>query len=476
MKSLRFKITMYFVGLILLMLVVFMVGMNNFIDDYYYSKKIEAMDLVVDEINKRYAISESEDEALMYIEYLGYHFEGKISIFDKSTKLIIFNSKGYEYTRGKIIEEISYHGHTAYVYETAYPVEGARWLMYIEELDNGKIALLQVSVLAIDEAIGVVQSFFKYLMAVVFAAAMILAMILARSISAPIKQLHQVAESIGDLSFNIKYLGKREDEIGQLGCRLNQIGETLEKNICDLNKELEKGRGIDKMRRRFVATVSHELQTPISIISSYIEALSDGILEEDEVETYYQVIEEESVKMSTIVKDLLQLSQLESDNVNFKSDLIDFKSFMTKILDKYEPLARARNIEFSYDLPGLQGRDCLCIKGDSLKLEQGITNILNNGLKHSDEYLRVDLTQASNKLILSIENSGDLIEPQDLSHIFDSFYKGKTRKKVEGTGLGLSIASRIFDKHSIKYRAYNKTESVVFELEIDILEDDHERE
>ncbi len=476
MKSLRVKITMYFIGLILLMLIVFMVGMDNLIDDYYYSKKIEAMDLVVDDINKRYEISNSEDEALMYIEYLGYHFEGKISIFDQSTKLIIFNSKGYEYTRGKIIEEISYHGHTAYVYETAYPVEGTRWLMYIEELENGKIALLQVSVFAIDEAINVVQSFFKYLMAVVFVAAMILAMILARSISAPVKQLHQVAESIGDLSFKVKYHGKREDEIGRLGSRLNQIGDTLEKNIHDLNKELEKGRNIDKMRRRFVATVSHELQTPISIISSYIEALSDDILEEDEIGTYYEVIEEESNKMSTIVKDLLQLSQLESDNVKFKSEVIDFKLFMKKILDKYEPMAKSRNVEFYFDFSGFENSDCLCIKGDALKLEQGITNILNNGLKHSNGYLRVDLTQVDNKIILCIENSGDLIESQDLDHIFDSFYKGKTKKKVEGTGLGLSIASRIFDKHRIRYRAYNKSESVVFELVIKILEEEHARE
>lgn len=471
MKSLRFKITLYFIGLIVFINLIFTIGMNNFIDDYYYGKKIEAMNQIVRDLDKMYEVTQSEDEALMNIEYLSYHFDGKISIVDRSTKLVIFNSKDYQYARGNIIKEINYHDNTAYVYETAYPVEGARWLIYIDELENDKLAILQVSVVAIDEALAVIQSFFNYLMMVGIVAALVLAFVLARNISSPIMQLQQVANGIGSLKFNVKYKGKRNDEIGKLGNNLNKISDTLENTIEDLQIELEKGKNVDRMRRRFVAQVSHELQTPISVISSYVEALNDGIVEEDEIDTYYKIIEDESSKMSKIVKDLLQLSQLESGTLNFKKERIELIPYLEYVLQKYQQIAHQKALDYSHDFHGL---DDIYIVGDSLRLEQGITNILTNAFKHSDEYVTVDLTRRDNTLMLIIENSGESIDSNDLIHVFDSFYKGRSNKKVEGTGLGLSIASKIFDRHQMKYRVYNKTNSVVFEL-LFITEDTDEK-
>ncbi len=464
MKSLRFKITMYFLGLIVFINLIFTIGMNNFVDDYYYGKKIESMNEIIGDINKMYDICQSEDEALANIDYLGYNFDGKISIYDRNTKFVVYDSKKFQYTSGKIIEEITYKDNSAYVYETSYPVEGARWLIYIEELQNGKLALLQISVVAMDEAISVIQSFFNYLVIIGLAVAIVIAFVLARNISSPIKQLHKVASGIGTMKFDIKYSGTREDEIGQLGNQLNQISDTLLHTITDLQIELEKGKNIDKMRRRFVAQVSHELQTPISIISSYMEALTDGIVEENEIEGYYQIIEDESSKMSKIVKDLLQLSQLESGTLKFVVEPLDIIPFMESILIKYQQLAFQKNIILKYDFHGLNS---VMINADKLRLEQGITNILTNAFKHSNDYVIVDLTRFGNKLMLNIENSGDIIDIIDLQHIFESFYKGRTDKKIEGTGLGLSIASKIFEKHDIKYSVYNKKDGVVFELIID---------
>jgi len=463
MKSIKVKVAVYFVGLIIFIGVIFTIGMNSYIDHFYYGRKILAMTKVVEDINKIYKVSDSEDEALKYIENLGYNFEGEISIFEASTNLVIFDSKRYQYTKGKIVEEITYGDYGAYVYETSFPVEGARWLIYIAPLDNDKFALLQISVVSLDEAVGVFQAFFNYMMLIAFAAAFILALILARNISKPINQIHKVANSIGSLKFDSKYSGKRKDEIGQLGQRLNQISETLETTIADLQIELEKGKSIDRMRRHFVAQVSHELQTPISVISSYVEALNDGIVEDEEVMDYYEVIEDESIKMSKIVKELLQLSQLEADSLKFTMEDIEFTSFLTHIIHKYHRLAVKKNIDLKSDYNDVSD---VCIKGDQLRLEQGITNILSNAFKHSTQYVLVDLTQEDNRLILRIENSGEPIDSQDIEHIFDSFYKGKTGKKKEGTGLGLTIASRIFDKHGIEYKVYNTNHSVVFELVI----------
>jgi signal transduction histidine kinase len=192
-----------------------------------------------------------------------------------------------------------------------------------------------------------------------------------------------------------------------------------------------------------------------------MEALSDGIVDEGEISDYYKVIEDERIKMSKIIKDLLQLSQLESDTMKFKMEKFEFTGYLSNILSRYKHIAAQRKIDFNYQV---NTQEDLFIYGDELRMEQGITNLLSNAFKHSDNYVYVDLSEIKGKIILSIENSGEIIDQDDLNHIFESFYKGKNSLKKEGTGLGLSIASRIFVKHNFDLRAYNKNHAVIFEL------------
>jgi signal transduction histidine kinase len=196
-----------------------------------------------------------------------------------------------------------------------------------------------------------------------------------------------------------------------------------------------------------------------------MEALVDGIVDEDEILSYYQVIDDESIKMSKIIKDLLQLSQLETDTIKFKMIPIEIKGYLEDKLNRYKHIAIQKNIEFTCQL---NVEDDLKIIGDELRLEQGITNLLSNAFKHSDKYVYVDLIAINDGIMLSIENSGEPIDSGDLNNIFDSFYKGKTSTKKEGTGLGLSIASKIFIKHKMDYRVYNKKHAVIFELNMSV--------
>lgn len=465
MSSLRLKVLLSFLSLIMMLGLIFYIGMNFFIKDFYYGKKIEAMNQMVSQINTMYKVSQSADEALMNIEYLGYQFEGKISIYDQDTQMVVFDSKRYQYTKGTIVEEISYKEHIAYVYVTKYPVEGARWLVYIDQLENNKIALMQIPVVAIEEAIHVIQSFFSLLMLISIGIAFLMAIYLSSTITNPIKKIHKVANSIGNLEFDIKYIGKSKDEIGQLGNRLNQISHTLKETIDELQREIEKEKSVDRLRRRFVAQVSHELQTPISIISSYIEALEDDIVTDDELDSYYEVIRDESDKMSRIIKDLLQLSQLEAKTVNFKMSSFELTDFIYSLCSRYGLIAKQKGLEFNFTKMLSKKVEFI---GDELRLEQGITNILTNALKHSSKYITVDLTEQKDSLILRIENSGEHIDETELPHLFESFYKGKTSVKKDGTGLGLSIAAQIFQQHQIDYQVYNSQKGVVFEIRFNL--------
>lgn len=460
MSSIRLKVLLAFMALIMMLGLVFYIGMNFFIVDYYYGKKIEAMNQMLSQINTMFKVSRTEDEALMNIEYLGYQFEGKISIYDQDTQMVVYENKRYQYTKGTILEEINYGKHVAYVYETKYPVEGARWLVYIDQLENNKIALMQIPVVAIEEAIHAIQSFFTLLILISIAIASLVSIYVSSMITRPIKRIHKVANSIGELEFDVSYSGKSKDEIGQLGNRLNQISLTLKNTINELQKEIEKEKKVDRLRRRFVAQVSHELQTPISIISSYVEALEDNIVTEEELAGYYEVIRDESDKMSRIIKDLLELSQLEAKTLHFKMVPFEITSFINTLCQRYGFIAKQKDLEFLYENTVV---DPIDFNGDEMRLEQGITNILTNAIKHSSKFIKVNLTLLNDTLMLRIENSGEHIESEELPHLFESFYKGKTSVKKDGTGLGLSIAAQIFQMHKIQYSVNNSRDGVVFE-------------
>ncbi|MBN2221851.1 MAG: HAMP domain-containing histidine kinase [Vallitaleaceae bacterium] len=464
MKSIRLRIFSYYMILVAMIAIVFSLGVNSFIDGYYYGKKIQTMSGVVSDVEKMYNISQSEDEALRNIEYLGYLFEGKISIYDKNTNMILYANRKFQYTEGVIIEEITYKDSTAYVYETAYPVEGARWLIYFEQLENDKIAMLQIPVVAIDEAIQIIRDFFNILLFMAFIIAFMLSLVLSRNLTLPIKDLHKVATDIYNLQFHRKYLGKRQDEIGQLGDQLNHISSKLEETIRDLQIELAKKQKLDLLRRRFVAQVSHELQTPIAIISSYVEALSDGIVEEEETEYYFQVITDESEKMSKIIKDLLQLSQLEANTLSFHMEKLELKAYLHGLMSRYQLIIEKKELKLNFQ--DFSASESLFVMADSLRLEQGIGNIISNSIKHSKSLINVSLTREQGRIILSIENDGEKIRDEDLPNIFESFYKGRSQSIKEGTGLGLAIASNIFQKHHMEYELKNTVAGVIFLLRI----------
>jgi len=466
MKSILVRILSSFMILIVIIALIFSIGINNFIQRYYYGNKIMDMKEVAKTIDAIYNTSHSEDEALNRIEYLGYLFEGKIQIFDASTNKIVYENKRLQYTEGVIIQEIVYKDQVGLIYETSFPVEGARWLIFIDKLESEKYAALQIPIVAIEETISTIQAFSNILLAIATAVALFLSIILSMNITRPIKELHQVARNIGNLKFNHYYQGSRQDELGELGQELNSISNKLESTINDLYIEIQKEKNIDLMRRRFVAQVSHELQTPISIISSYTEALTDNIVDEEEISEYYQVIEEEADKMSHIIKDLLELSQLEANTLSFEFKAIELRVFLSNLLERYRRVIEAKELRLLFSD---QCERDIVIQGDRLRLEQAITNILNNAMKNSDDFIAVDVYNKQEATVISIMNSGEPIDENDLKHLFESFYKGKNRGKKEGTGLGLAIASQIFDKHQMQYSVENLEHGVRFTITIEDL-------
>jgi two-component system sensor histidine kinase VicK len=210
---------------------------------------------------------------------------------------------------------------------------------------------------------------------------------------------------------------------------------------------------LDRMRKEFVANVSHELRTPLTTIKSYTETLLDGALENKEhAIKFLKVIDSESERMTRLVKDLLQLSKLEYDSIQWNMKKISIYKIVSECVYRMNISAEQKNqvLEFNSDL------DIPEIMGDRDRIEQVIVNILSNAIKYTPENgkIIINLSLKENEIIVNVTDNGIGIPKEDLPRLFERFYRvDKARSRMlGGTGLGLSIARQIVEAHKGKIK------------------------
>ncbi|QIB27772.1 sensor histidine kinase [Caloranaerobacter azorensis] len=228
------------------------------------------------------------------------------------------------------------------------------------------------------------------------------------------------------------------------------------------------------MRKEFISNVSHELKTPIALIKGYAEGLKDNVIDDIESKNFYcEVIMDEAEKMSKLVKDLLDLSQLESGHYSLNKEKFNICNLVDKILNKYSPIFKEKNINVSIK----KDDDKMYVNGDRVRLEQVLVNLINNALNHigAERVLEVTIRRLSNNAIISIYNSGSFIPEDEIDRIWESFYKvDKSRaRKYGGTGLGLSIVKNILKLHNSNYGVRNVKNGVEFWFELELISIDN---
>ncbi|WP_281886835.1 ATP-binding protein [Paenibacillus sp. YYML68] len=211
---------------------------------------------------------------------------------------------------------------------------------------------------------------------------------------------------------------------------------------------------LDKLRKDFVANVSHELRTPLSMLQGYSEALIDDIAgSPEERQELAQVIYDESLRMGRLVHDLLDLAKMETGNLELHLRELDVHTFMKRMHRKFAVLSKEKGIQMSYDLDNVPLK---LEKADEDRLEQVMTNLLDNAIRHTpaDAHIRIRATstllRGEKAVLIEVSDEGDGIPAQDLPFIFERFYKAdkaRTRGSSGGTGLGLSIVKNIVEAH-----------------------------
>ncbi|SDJ66692.1 ATP-binding protein [Sediminibacillus albus] len=224
-------------------------------------------------------------------------------------------------------------------------------------------------------------------------------------------------------------------------------------------RDMTDERRLDKLRKDFIANVSHELRTPISLLQGYSEAIVDDIAEsKTEKNELAQIIHEESLRIGRLVNELLDLARMESGNIQLNLETVRMNPFADRIVKKFAGMAREKDIKLTLDanLP----EDTMKIDPD--RIEQVMTNLIDNAIKHSfaGGEVFVQLSSEQDGMTCSVKDSGSGIPAEDLPFIFERFYKADKSRKREngkaGTGLGLAIAKNIVDAHQGTLSAKSK--------------------
>ena len=209
-----------------------------------------------------------------------------------------------------------------------------------------------------------------------------------------------------------------------------------------LFRDITEQERLEQTRREYVANVSHELRTPVSSVRGLAEALNDGLIKtEEDRQRYYGFILRETMRLTRLIEDLLELSRLQSGAVALKKARVDMSELLMDFSERYAQVASDVNIEFHLDIP----EPCPYALTNADRVEQVLVVLVDNAIKFtpSGGTITVGAREESGFLRLYVSDTGSGIEPEDLPHVFERFFKADRSHSGNGTGIGLSIAHEI---------------------------------
>ncbi|MBQ7841400.1 MAG: ATP-binding protein [Lachnospiraceae bacterium] len=261
-------------------------------------------------------------------------------------------------------------------------------------------------------------------------------MILANDIAKPIEKTVEITEMISVGDYSIRF-GEdvRSRELSGLSRAVNQMAESLEEQ--------------ENLRKRLTSDVAHELRTPLANVSSYLEAIIEGVWEPTpkRLKCCYDELE----RISKLVSDLERLKQVENENLKLYKTDEDLLKLVSSVVSNFAKQMEDRKLQCS-----VSGEHTV-ISVDAGRMQQVITNLVSNAVKYSDENgtIRITVENRENAAIIGIEDEGIGIDKEDLKLIFERFYRAdKSRsRQTGGAGIGLTIANAIVKAHGGKISA-----------------------
>lgn len=343
------------------------------------------------------------------------------------------------------------------------------FLLCKKQIDENIFAEIRVQQQLIANSAHIANEFIIIISLIFLGVSIVWVFVFARQFSRPITEMNEITRDMAKLNFSRKLRVARSDEIGQLAVSINDMSDSLSASLEDLKStnaklkdEIELERQLDVMRKGFVANVSHELKTPISIISGYAEGLKLNINSRNK-ESYCDTIIEESQRMNRLVLSILELSRYESGQIPLNKQSFDISVLCEDMLRR---IFIGKNISAENRIP----LETFAF-ADALQIEQVLKSLLENAAAHTPDGGKVitDLEEKGKTLRITVFNSGSHVDDDIMPEIWQSFYRGDKSHKRESSrfGLGLSIVTAIMKLHGTSCGVYNTKDGVCFWFEVE---------
>lgn len=439
---------MVFVVFILVLLWLFQ---YFFLPKYYRAARIRDVMSAADNLIERYQSSSVEDTRT-YARQLAFNNNMFVLITDESGRdLIMENNMGNFSFFSK--DKNKNFGKTIYQFRKKLDAEnrdnittvtksdefGSEEVFYCTKFSDGGDGLyvfVEAPVEPIDSTVSIIREQLMYITVILFELAFIATVLISRRIASPIEKLTETAQKFGGGDYDVEFSAEGYKEIEELAVVLDDARNEVKK-VTDLRKDL-------------IANISHDLRTPLTMVKAYGEMIRD-LSGNDPVkrEKHCQIIIDEADRLSNLVNSILELSKLESSNMELNKSDYSIHDQINDVLKRYTLLVE----ENGYDIR-FEPDDDRNITADYEKISQVLYNFINNAINYSGEEKHILIKQINRIGIVRIEvtDNGQGIPKDKLSQVFDRYYRGgKVKRETVGTGLGLSICKEILKLHEFSF-------------------------
>ena len=349
---------------------------------------------------------------------------------------------------------------------------GVQYAVLIQSLTGSKkddrYLFVMTSLQPVGEAVEILMQYFVYLAPIILVLIIILSFIYSRIVSRPLVTLNRAAARLAKLDFAVEPEIHSKDEFGELSRNMIALSRNLEmtlKELTDsngkLHAEIEEKQRSEQLRKELTANISHELKTPLGIVKGFAEGLQDGVAD-DKRDRYLSHIVNETDRMNALIMDMLELSKFEVKAIQLTLRSVSITNLIQHVVDSFSHQLEYKNLQYK-----LNKEEELFVNIDARRIEQVVLNLLSNAIRHAEENsvitIRIERTSAK-KVVIIIENTGPPIAEDDLSRLWDQFYRVEHSRdrKSGGTGLGLAIVKHILELHDSEFGVENTYQGVAF--------------
>jgi signal transduction histidine kinase len=219
----------------------------------------------------------------------------------------------------------------------------------------------------------------------------------------------------------------------------------LVRNIIVTVRDITHFRNADEMKSTFISIVSHELKTPVALIKGYASTLrrDDARWDKHIVQDSLAVIEEEADRLTHMIEDLLDASRLQAGGLTLNRTDFSLPALAERLAERFQPQTKKHTLVVTFP------KDFPVIMGDETRIDQVLTNLISNAIKYAPGgEINISGTVRQEQVVVTVSDQGPGIDPHDMPHIFDRFYRADTAvRKTKGAGLGLYLAKNIVEAH-----------------------------